>query len=86
MAAIVEHLTTGHVTWTDRHGATRKLTLKDILIVAPYNAQVAALSDRFTAVDATGSENDGEFELDQAGRVIALRTEIMGADARFARL
>jgi predicted RecB family nuclease len=29
--------------WTDKKGDTKKLTLSDILVVAPYNAQVAAL-------------------------------------------
>jgi uncharacterized protein len=29
--------------WTDRHGETRALTLDDILVVTPYNAQVARL-------------------------------------------
>ena len=31
--------------WTDRDGASRPVTLEDILIVAPYNAQVAAIRD-----------------------------------------
>jgi superfamily I DNA and/or RNA helicase len=31
--------------WTDRHGIKSRLSNKDILIVAPYNAQVAALGD-----------------------------------------
>jgi uncharacterized protein len=31
--------------WIDRNGTKAKVTAKDILIVAPYNAQVAALSD-----------------------------------------
>ena len=30
-------------TWTDRHGVVRQITLDDILIVAPYNAQVRCL-------------------------------------------
>ena len=34
------------VAWTDREGSTHSLTLDDILIVAPYNAQVADLSKR----------------------------------------
>lgn len=29
--------------WTDRHGSTRPLTLDDIVVVAPYNAQVAEI-------------------------------------------
>jgi predicted RecB family nuclease len=31
--------------WTNREGTTGTVTFQDILIVAPYNAQVAALSD-----------------------------------------
>jgi len=31
------------VTWTDRDGVVRPLTTDDILVVAPYNAQIAAL-------------------------------------------
>jgi uncharacterized protein len=30
-------------TWTDKHDATRKLELDDVLVVAPYNAHVARL-------------------------------------------
>lgn len=43
---VVSDLTGSGNTWTDCHGATRPLTLDDILIVAPYNAQVAALAER----------------------------------------
>jgi hypothetical protein len=35
--------TSAFATFTDRHGATRPLTRSDLLVVAPYNAQVAAL-------------------------------------------
>jgi len=31
--------------WTDRSGATRPLELDDVLVVTPYNAQVAKLTD-----------------------------------------
>lgn len=31
------------VTWTDRDGDTKSIWLEDILVVAPYNAQVSAL-------------------------------------------
>jgi uncharacterized protein len=33
-------------TWVDRHGVERAVTLEDILIIAPYNAQVFDLKDR----------------------------------------
>jgi uncharacterized protein len=32
-------------TYTDRHGRTRPLTLRDIMVVAPYNAQVRCLRE-----------------------------------------
>ena len=45
--------------WTDRHGATRPLTLGDIVIVAPYNAQVgeihAAIEHRVGASGRVGT-------------------------------
>jgi uncharacterized protein len=31
--------------WTDRYGQTRPLTLDDVLVVTPYNAQVAKLTE-----------------------------------------
>jgi uncharacterized protein len=33
-------------TWTDAGGVSRRLTLADVLIIAPYNAQVARLRSR----------------------------------------
>jgi uncharacterized protein len=40
---IVEDLLQDGVTWTDRDGVAHPLGRNDILIVAPYNAQIAAL-------------------------------------------
>lgn len=42
---VVEILAQG-TTWTDRDGIERPVTLDDILIIAPYNAQVFELADR----------------------------------------
>ena len=42
---IVEHLLSGTITWTDRDGKSNGLQKKDILIIAPYNAQVSALQE-----------------------------------------
>jgi uncharacterized protein len=36
--------------WTDAKGNTRRLTANDILVVAPYNAQVRALSEQIPGV------------------------------------
>ena len=44
VAAIAAALTSGAVTWRDRAGDEAPLTLADLMIVAPYNAQVTALS------------------------------------------
>ncbi len=41
---IIAELTGGEGYWVDSHGKKQKLTLHHILIIAPYNAQVAALS------------------------------------------
>jgi predicted RecB family nuclease len=46
VAALVERLTTGDVRWRKHDGTERPLRLEDILIIAPYNAQVADLSAR----------------------------------------
>jgi uncharacterized protein len=43
---IVEELLGGDVSWIDKKGERRRLTSDDVLIVAPYNAQVAALGRR----------------------------------------
>ena len=46
IAEIVETLSAGGTTWVDQDGNRQPLRLKDILIVAPYNAQVAELGQR----------------------------------------
>jgi uncharacterized protein len=46
VAGIVEGLLQPEVTWVDDKGVSRSLRLDDILIVAPYNAQVSDLSNR----------------------------------------
>ena len=43
VAQLVTALLHRNSTWTDKEGQTKPLELKDILIVAPYNAQVSAL-------------------------------------------
>ena len=42
---LVRDLTTTNLHWTNRKGETIPITNADILVVAPYNAQVAALAD-----------------------------------------
>jgi predicted RecB family nuclease len=48
-ALCVDVLADGH--WTDRSGSSRRLTGADILVLAPFNAQVNRLRSRLTSVD-----------------------------------
>jgi predicted RecB family nuclease len=43
---IVESILDKGATWTNRDGEARKLSLEDILIIAPYNAQVFEIQQR----------------------------------------
>lgn len=43
---LIGEILSGDTKWTDRHGVERLVTLQDILIIAPYNAQVFELADR----------------------------------------
>lgn len=43
---LVKEILAADTTWIDRHGIERPITLQDILIIAPYNAQVFELKDR----------------------------------------
>lgn len=40
IAALIGEILDSGATWTDRHGAVKPITSADILIMAPYNAQV----------------------------------------------
>jgi uncharacterized protein len=48
---VVDEMVRGLIgkSWTDRYGQTRALTLDDILVVTPYNAQVAKLTEALPA-------------------------------------
>jgi predicted RecB family nuclease len=46
---IVEGLLRNGTTWTNKRGETVPLSLNDILVVAPYNAQVSALAQHLPA-------------------------------------
>lgn len=46
VVAAMETLLKTRATWTNEKGETRALTLDDVLIVTPYNAQVEALLER----------------------------------------
>src|ERR1035437_1310077 len=44
VGAMVEHLLQTGTTWSDKAGKVHVLRSKDVLVVAPYNAQVSALA------------------------------------------
>ncbi len=46
VAQIVGSLLASETRWTDRHGETKPLALEDIIIIAPYNAQVFEIQAR----------------------------------------
>ena len=46
LVAMVEDLLRTRATWSDKEGARHALRPEDVLVVAPYNAQVAALMER----------------------------------------
>jgi predicted RecB family nuclease len=46
ISGFIEDLLSRGSTWTDKNGVTCPLTLRDILVVAPYNAQVSALRQK----------------------------------------
>src|ERR1019366_1998799 len=55
VAASVDGLLRSGATWTNKKGETHALGLQDILIVAPYNAQVSALLERLPAGSRGGT-------------------------------
>jgi uncharacterized protein len=46
VASIANALVDAQATWTDEHGQLKLITWEELLIVAPYNAQVGALQRR----------------------------------------
>ena len=46
VAALVRGLVDGRSTWIDQHGCERPITMDDVLIIAPYNAQVSKIQER----------------------------------------
>lgn len=55
VAAAVDTLLKAGATWTNKNGETHPLKLEDVLVVAPYNAQVAALIERLPAGARVGT-------------------------------
>ncbi|MGA7307108.1 MAG: C-terminal helicase domain-containing protein, partial [Rhodothermales bacterium] len=66
-------------TWTDRDGETHALTLDDILIVAPYNAQVSDIAALLPADARVGTVD--KFQGQEAPIVIYSMTTSSREDA-----
>ena len=64
--------------WRDRHGDWRELTLADILVVAPYNAQVRCLAGRLPDGARVGTVD--KFQGQQAPVVFFSMTSSSGDD------
>jgi uncharacterized protein len=79
VASLVERLTAGHVRWRDREGAEHPLELDDILVIAPYNAQVADLSTRLPAGARVGTVD--RFQGQEGPVVVYSMTTSSPADA-----
>ncbi|HEX7536395.1 MAG TPA: TM0106 family RecB-like putative nuclease [Dermatophilaceae bacterium] len=77
VAALVDDVCGG--TWVDRRGAERRLTLGDVLIVAPYNRHVARLVDRLPAGARVGTVD--KFQGQQAPVVIYSTASSSAQDA-----
>jgi uncharacterized protein len=78
VAALVERLTGGGLRWRNRHGEEAPLGLQDILVIAPYNAQVADLSVRLPGA-RVGTVD--KFQGQEAPVVIYSMTTSSPADA-----
>jgi len=76
--ALVAELLESQATWVDRHGTERPLGLSDILIIAPYNAQVFELQDRIRGA-RIGTVD--KFQGQEAPIVIYSMTTSSAADA-----
>lgn len=69
VADLVARLTAPGVRWIDEHGQDAQMTAQDILIVAPYNAQVSRLGERLRATGVRAGTVD-KFQGQEAPVVI----------------
>src|SRR6266545_4743813 len=79
IAELIDALLSNRATWIDNEGAIRSLTLNDILIVAPYNAQVGLLARRLTKGARVGTVD--KFQGQQAPVVFYSMTTSTPEDA-----
>lgn len=75
---IVHHLMSAEINWIDQDGLSRALQPNDILIIAPYNAQVSALQESLTGF-SVGTVD--KFQGQEAPIVIYSMTSSSSEDA-----
>jgi hypothetical protein len=75
---LVAEIQSSHATWTDREGVDKPITIEDILIIAPYNAQVFELQDRIAGAKIGTVD---KFQGQEAPIVIYSMTTSSHADA-----
>jgi predicted RecB family nuclease len=79
VAELVKGLLEGQAAWVTKMGETRTLELDDILVVAPYNAQVSALSQKLPVGARVGTVD--KFQGQQATMVFYSMTTSRPEDA-----
>ena len=79
VGALVERLAAGDIRWRNRDGVEQPLRIQDILVIAPYNAQVADLSVRLPHGARIGTVD--RFQGQEAPVVIYSMTTSSPADA-----
>jgi uncharacterized protein len=79
VAGLLATLLAGGVQWRDRDGATRPLALEDVLVIAPYNAQVSDLIARLPRGARVGTVD--RFQGQEAPIVIYSMTSSTPQDA-----
>ncbi len=79
--AIVQALLRSDTQWADKRGARRPLTPHDILVIAPYNAQVGLLRRRLAAHGVTAVGTVDRFQGQEAPVVVYSCTSSSPQDA-----
>lgn len=81
VAGIVQSILRPDVHWTDRFGKARPITANDVLVVAPYNAQVGALTRALRQYGVSRVGTVDKFQGQEAPIVIYSCTSSSAQDA-----
>jgi hypothetical protein len=79
--ALVQRILVPGALWTDRAGETKPLTANDVLVIAPYNAQVSALRRALLPLGITHIGTVDKFQGQEAPIVIYSCTSSSPQDA-----